>query len=322
MPEISVLIPAYNAEKCLPRCLDSVISQSFSDLEIIIVNDASSDGSGVIAREYASRDRRISVFDHPENLGVFWARKTLIEASSGRFLMFVDSDDELSPDACGRLHSVAVETGADIVVAGYEVVTKEGDVLRKSNELPYGDGSYGFAMAMAMDRMKRYLWGRIFRRELFFDHEIEYRLHHNACEDQLLSFQIAPFVKKVVCIQDPLYKYHETPTSLTHLMHLEKNMRAICDTHKMCVDKSSLIDRRVKERCEYNAIRDAHFWIKTGCGRKKVMRIVSEHGLGHLFTFPSLVRHLGFRKAVTYFMVTRSGLVVRLVYGNNWNRIR
>ena len=319
MPEISILIPFYNAEKFLARCLDSVICQTFSDIEIILVNDASSDGSGSIVREYAERDKRITVLEHPENLGVLWARKSLIEASTGRFIMFVDSDDELAPGACERLHSVAVETGADIVVAGYEFISKEGVAILKCGKLPYGNGPYGFAMAMAMGDMDRYLWTRLFRREVFTGHDIVYKKNHNGCDDQFLCYQIARYVNKVVCIPAPLYKYYFNPASMTRFFHLEKNMRNILDTHIMCIEMSSQIGQRVKERCEYNAVKDIHYWIKIGCGRKKVMRMVSEHGLGHLFTVPSLVRLLGPRKAFTYFLVTRFDFVSRLVYGHKWN---
>lgn len=250
MPEISVLIPAFNCEKYVARCLDSVLGQSFSDIEVIVVDDGSTDGTLGIINENAARDRRLKVVVHQENSGVLWARKTLIESASGTFLMFVDSDDEILPDACERLHRVALDTGADIVAAGYEWISKDGTVVLKSCELPYGDDSYGFAMAMAADKMNRFLCTKLFRRELFFGHEITYRKHHNACEDELISYQIAPYVKKVVRIPEPVYKYYYTPSSLTHLFHLEKNMRNNLYSRKMSIRMCSMIGPEVRKRVE------------------------------------------------------------------------
>ena len=321
MPKISILIPAYNVEPYIARCLDSVLAQTFADFEAIVVDDGSSDRTLGIIDEYVARDSRIKVI-HQENSGVLWARKVAIEASSGHFIMFADSDDELTPNACERLLSLISQSAADMVVAGYESIDKDGVVTMKSCELPYGDDAYGFAMAMAMDRMKRYLWSRIYRRELLTGHDIEYRKGHNACDDQYILYQIAPYINKVVCVPDPLYKYYYNPRSLTRFFHHEKNMRDVLETHKMSISMASSIDSRIKVRTEYNAIKDVHYWIKTGCPRRKVMDLVSEHGLGHLFSFTSLLGHLGWKKAVTYFMVTRFGPVARIVYGNNWNRTK
>ncbi|MBP3269828.1 MAG: glycosyltransferase family 2 protein [Bacteroidales bacterium] len=322
MPEISVLIPAFNCENYVARCLDSVLGQSFSDIEVIVVDDGSTDGTLGIINEYAARDRRLKVVVHHENSGVLWARKTLIESASGTFMMFVDSDDEILPDACERLHRVALDTGAAIVAAGYEWISKDGTVVLKSCELPYGDDSYGFAKAMAMGDLSRFLWGKLYRRDLFTAHDILFRKHHNACEDEFLSYQVALYVKKVVCIRDPVYKYYYNPTSLTRVFHLEKNMRDIIETKKMNIRACSPIGPDVKKQVERDAIKTTHYWIKSGGRRNKVMKLVEEHGLNHLFTLSSLVSHLGLRKGVTYFLVMRFGFVSRILYGRKWEETK
>ena len=141
MPKISVLIQAYNVERYIARCLDSVIGQTLGDLEIIIVNDGSTDGTSRVLGEYAARDSRIRVINHPENLGLLWARKTGVEASTGDYLMFVDSDDAQKPYACEKLYTAAVANNADLVIAVAEFCYS--DVVRtpSGSALSYGSDS-------------------------------------------------------------------------------------------------------------------------------------------------------------------------------------
>ena len=323
MLRISVLIPAYNVDQYIARCLDSVVAQTFRDIEIIIVNDGSTDGTAAIIDEYAARDSRIMVINHPENCGLMWVRKTCVEASSGDYLMFVDSDDEVTLDACEKLYSEAVRTGADIVVAGHDIVEMKGDVFHKENKLSYGDSSYGFAMAMAMDEMDRYLWGKLHKRELFVDHPVEYFMHLNIGEDQIISFQIARYVKKVATIQDSVYRYHRNNSSLLYNIYAfrsEKDLRDFSKTSKLTVDLSGEIDDAVKEKSETNAMRCFFNWIKRGYDRQMVMGLVDEFGFPHLFTISSLVKHLGLRKALIYYLVTRFDAASRLIYSRKWNK--
>ena len=110
--EISVIVPVYNTEKFLRRCLDSLINQTFKDLEIICVNDGSADGSGDILKEYSG----IRVINQ-ENRGLSGARNTGIQAARGRFIGFVDSDDWVDLDFFEKLYEAAVKNNADIACA-------------------------------------------------------------------------------------------------------------------------------------------------------------------------------------------------------------
>ena len=319
MPKISVLIPAYNVEKYVARCLDSVIAQTFSDIEIIIVNDGSTDGTAAIIDDYSVRDSRIKVVNHPENCGLMWGRKTCVEASTGDFLMFVDSDDAVTPYACEKLYSKAVKTGADIVVAGHDLVDMNGAVSQWDNKLCHGDSSYGFAMAMAMDEMDRYLWGKLYKRGLFLDNPVKYFMHLNIGEDQIISYQVARYVKKVVTIPDSVYQYYRNSSSLLYNIYAfrsEKNLRDFLTASKLTVELSGQIDSRIKIITETNAMRCFFNWIKRGFARQKIMGLVDEYGFSDLFTVPSLIRHLGFRKALVYYPVTRFDAASRIIYGN------
>ena len=102
-PKISILIPAYNVEKYIARCLDTIVGQTFGDIEIVIVDDASTDGTLGIIEDYASRDSRIKVIRHPENMGLVWVRNTGIDASTGDYIMFADSDDTMDLTICEKI---------------------------------------------------------------------------------------------------------------------------------------------------------------------------------------------------------------------------
>ena len=114
MPKISVIIPVYNAEQYLRKCLDSVVSQTFRDIEIICVDDGSTDGSGAILDEYAAKDNRIVVI-HQANAGVAAARNTGLKSAQGEYLAFLDSDDAYNPQLCELAYNRACQSGADIV---------------------------------------------------------------------------------------------------------------------------------------------------------------------------------------------------------------
>lgn len=116
MPQISVIIPVYNTEKYLPACLDSVCSQTFQDIEIICVNDGSTDKSGEILAKYAEQDKRIVIINQ-ENKGLSGARNTGIQKTNGQYICFVDSDDRLPNFALQTLHQIAQTTDADVVMS-------------------------------------------------------------------------------------------------------------------------------------------------------------------------------------------------------------
>lgn len=120
-PILSVLIPVYNVEPYLRDCLDSVINQSMKEIEIICVDDGSTDASGDILDEYARKDPRINVIHKEKNAGLLLARKTAVEAASGEYILFVDSDDIVDPDLCAFAEEVTQNEYADIIQFGADV---------------------------------------------------------------------------------------------------------------------------------------------------------------------------------------------------------
>lgn len=153
-PKISVIVPIYNVERYIGRCLDSLLAQTLQDIEIIAVDDGTPDSSGEIAESYARRDHRIKVV-HQANSGLGPARNAGLEHARGDYIGFVDSDDWVHPDMFENLYAAAVSVGSDIAVGGFEIwidgvrVRSEchplaGSVLRGDNEIePYRKLLYG-----------------------------------------------------------------------------------------------------------------------------------------------------------------------------------
>ena len=125
MPRISVVVPIYNVERYLRTCLDSIARQTFTDLEVVMVDDGSLDGSGAIAEEFAANDDRFKLV-RQANGGLSSARNTGIAAATGEFLSFVDSDDVLPPDACALLIGALVRTGSDFATGNVRRLTPRG----------------------------------------------------------------------------------------------------------------------------------------------------------------------------------------------------
>ena len=145
---ISVIVPIYNVEKYLPRCLDSLINQTYADVEFILIDDGSTDSSGKIADSYKDRAPRFKVF-HTENHGLSAARNYGIEHSKGEWLMFVDSDDWVSPSFCETPMKAAIEYNADLIDFRVNSV-KNGKIHPdKTDKIPAGIITFEQAMIHA-----------------------------------------------------------------------------------------------------------------------------------------------------------------------------
>lgn len=117
-PEVSIIVPVYNVEEYLPKCIDSILAQTFTNFELLLVNDGSIDGSGEICNEYALKDKRINVI-HKKNGGLSSARNMGLKNSKGNYIGFVDSDDYIDKDMYGTLHGLCIKRKADIAICNF-----------------------------------------------------------------------------------------------------------------------------------------------------------------------------------------------------------
>lgn len=184
-PKVSIIVPVYNAEKSLARCVDSILNQEFRDFELILMDDGSKDRSGEICDGYARADARVVVV-HKENTGVSDTRNQAIARARGTFLQFVDSDDWLTADATKLMVRAAEETGCDMVIADFyrvvgEMVSQKGDI--DADQVIGREAFVGFMMENPADYYYGVLWNKLYRRSLVEAHGIRMDAKLSWCED-------------------------------------------------------------------------------------------------------------------------------------------
>jgi glycosyltransferase involved in cell wall biosynthesis len=209
--KVSVIIPVYNSEKYLPACLESVTRQTLEDIEIVCVNDGSTDSSGKILAEYADRDKRIRILLNDQNYGTLAARKNGISAAGGRYIMFLDSDDELALNACEKAWQAIEKNKTDMVRFGVELVGQAGEGLKKSYLTVRTDylEDKSLLCLRHMGNIKGWnITNRIFIAALCKQacHEIEER-HFTMAEDIYFLVAYEYYAKTYSEIEDVLYKY-------------------------------------------------------------------------------------------------------------------
>ncbi|MCD7033138.1 glycosyltransferase [Metabacillus sp. GX 13764] len=221
MPSVSIIVPIYNMEKYLVRCLDSIVNQELQDLEIICVNDGSNDSSRRILEEYSARDKRITLI-HKENEGVSAARNTGIEASTGEYIGFVDPDDWIEPYMYSQLFKAAVKENSDIVMCSYirefgthskakelnlpEKLTNDqiGELIRKL----IGPIKNEVANPELLDAWGT-VWSKIYRRSLLKENEIRFidLKEIGTNEDTLFNLYSFSHANAAYFINYPFYHY-------------------------------------------------------------------------------------------------------------------
>ncbi len=210
---ISIIIPAYNAEKTIEKCVESVLAQSHRAWELLIVDDGSRDATGAICDALAAADARIRVF-HKENGGVVLARSHALAHAAGEYVAFVDSDDTVHPEMLEKMAAAAGETGADIVSCGYRELYADGKVL---DRVPKHHGSMeegSFFSLLFQLGTQGFLWNKLYRRELLA--QVCAPAGMTVCEDLYINALLLKQPRKVAVLPDCLYNYCMNPESVTH----------------------------------------------------------------------------------------------------------
>ncbi len=212
-PLISIIIPVYGAEKYLPACLDSVLAQTYRNLEIILIDDGSPDNSGKICDDYAARDSRIRVI-HQKNAGVSAARNAGLDAVSGGYIGFVDADDYIKPDMYETLYKRLQECGADIVQCGHCRVSLDGTVILEVETRQAVLDRKGAMKELLVGDIHYSDWDKLYRRELF--EGIRFDVHISYGEDLLLNYQILKRCEHVALLKGAYYFYVQNPLSASY----------------------------------------------------------------------------------------------------------
>jgi glycosyltransferase involved in cell wall biosynthesis len=230
--KISIIIPVYNTSIYLKRCLDSVIKQSFNAIEIICVNDGSTDNSLEIITEYQSKDSRITIIDQ-KNQGLSAARNNGIKAASCDYLLFIDSDDTIHTDLCKEAYNTLQNDGSDIVFFQLNSVNNEGNTIRFSKTIPQHKEDLLYSLMSLQITTSASSF--ICKKSLFTDNKIEFPLQ-KLYEDTSTTYKLCYFAKKISSVNQALYNYYiENEGSITNNFsrkHIDDMVFSILDNKR------------------------------------------------------------------------------------------
>ena len=209
VPRLTVVVPAYNVEEWVDRCLESLEAQDFADFEVVCVNDGSTDGTRSRLAAWEGRDPRVRLFDQ-ENGGLSAARNAGIRAARGDYVCFLDADDRLLPGACGRIVAALDQSGADVLVFGARCWPSDRDCPDWLVEcLHPRDAVYErFSMDLLLKEASRpFAWRLALRRDFLRKSGVDFDETVRFGEDQVFCFAVYPRSRRTALISDELYEY-------------------------------------------------------------------------------------------------------------------
>ncbi len=271
---ISVIIPVYNVAAYLPQCLESVLSQEDSDLEVILIDDGSTDGSGAVCDGYALRDSRVRVI-HQKNSGGAAAKNAGLRVASGEYLSFVDSDDYLEPGAYRYMLQVLRTTGADAAQFSFRDIysnRREDQLLCEQRTILDGKD---YLLRFPKDWTCALLWNKLFKRSLFDGVFFE---EGHKIDDEYFTYQ--GFLKPCKMVCDPYIVYNYRRRSSSVMGSSEAAEQRILD----CLD--AIVKRRAQVSAVYPDLKrafdesylDAMWYLSENAnGTEKTIRLLKKH---------------------------------------------
>ena len=313
-PTISIIVPVYNTERFLPQCIESVLSQSFCDFELLLIDDGSTDESGAICDAYSQRDSRIKVF-HQDNGGVSSARNVGLDNIKGEWIFFMDSDDFLPAKALDMLMS-CTDSEVDMIYGGIRKFNGIDDNLETilvgcEGGISIEDALDAFVFsAKRVGDWHRYLFNRCFRTSIINKHNLRFHTDIYYKEDGLFVVQyLCRCNHKIVCLSDIVYLYRQTDNSSMGRLKTAYNAKLLTN-----VDSHGLILRELKkfgvskdliEREKRHIIQN-YFWIASVMKRSGDLSRKTEYLL-----FKRIVKNAGIRVSFHYLFFPRLCRIIK-----------
>lgn len=298
-PLISVIIPVYNVEKYLNQCVESVLNQTYSNIEVILVNDGSTDFSGKICDQYAEMDERVKVC-HQENCGVSKARNKGIQMATGTWITFLDSDDYLENELYMDCLKWVERCDIDLVEFGFKFVDTSGRIMRKScHNIPketFLDKEYLkkhiIPQLIHVEKQNEnfigaWITNKLFRAKIIQDNNIWFNEEIFLWEDGIFTIEFMNYVTGMVAMEKSYYNYRDTPGSLSAVYdkNIFKYAAAIYEKYRELYGKEydfesewaieyrfqliyGIICRELNREVDF--MRDAYETIKKGMQQKNV----------------------------------------------------
>lgn len=245
MKKISVIIPVYNAEKYLTKCLNSIVNQTYTNLEIILVNDGSKDSSLNICYEYNKKDDRIKIINN-DNHGASYSRNCGIDISTGEYIMFIDADDYVENSFIEKLFVCDEYEIYDLFISCYTDFYSKN--IFKEQKLIDRD-MLSFVLQKDYLNIVKYLrtpWGKIYKSNIIKKNNIKFPVDYVTAEDQIFNFVYLKYVKKYRFLNEGLYFYrHENKDSLSSSKSYEA---FISNIKKLNIEKSFLNEMNIENK--------------------------------------------------------------------------
>lgn len=320
--KISIIVPVYNVEQYVGECIESILSQSFNNIELILINDGSKDNSGSICDEYTKKDNRIKVI-HKKNEGVSIARNIGIKNASGKYIAFVDSDDIVGKEIYTTMLQAIEESDSDLVMCRYEKVYSN-----RNNELaiePLREGLYDKEQIFnnlildmigndPLDMSKPLIMGStcrcLYKKDIIDKYKIEFPVIKIA-EDMLFHLYYLMSCKKVYVVNKALYyyRYNELSATNNYINNLWEALMYQLELVEDGLNKFNLLNSKSKERLEINTFYFISWCFTNECNPrnpKKYREIIKE--------MKKISKHNKFKKVFTWKNIMKASFKERCLF--------
>lgn len=210
MPKVSVIVPIYNVEKYLEKCINSLLSQTLEDIQIILVNDGSKDNSGNIAKEYEKNNKDRVIYVEKENGGLSDARNYGLKYATGDFVAFLDSDDYIEKNAYEEMYNKAIEENADYVECDF--IWEFPNKIRVDKQYPYKNKKEMLSFVRVV------AWNKLIKRQLITDNNLEFPKGLRY-EDVEFTYKLIPFINKFAYVDKPFIHYVQREGSIANVQN-------------------------------------------------------------------------------------------------------
>lgn len=215
------MIPVYNAEKYLDKCIATLLDQTLKEIEIILIDDFSTDSSREIMEKYNEMDKRIKTVYHSTNTGVSNTRNQALKMAKGEYIAFVDCDDFVAPNMYKKMYEAAIKNNADIVSTGYTKFFGEGKKNTKhpfpleTNTVINKEKMKAYLSASNKTKLLWYTWRNLFKRSLISDNKIDFDCELKTGEDSIFNLKAYCHSETLYVLEGCYYYYRDTPNSIT-----------------------------------------------------------------------------------------------------------
>ena len=293
--KVSILMPIYNVEKYLRECIDSIIIQTYSNFELILVDDGSPDNCGKIIDEYEKKDKRVIAI-HQKNAGVDAARNNAINHAKGKYIAFVDSDDAYEINYLEKLICAIENNGSDMAVCSFIPFGIENSPKFKIVSERTVNNISAMQLALGYNSVNGYVWNKLFKREIIEKYHLRFEDGYWACDDILFTGNYIYHCKKVSIISDPLYRYRQVASGANRVRYSgvpfdKKWMSSFKVTEHF---KILYKNESVKRACNLHEVREASIVLRAmaasgykGIEYKKLINIIRKYAVKFIFDMNS-----------------------------------